>query len=164
MENLDWSTFTRRINITAPNKAIFNSWNIQENLELWFLKDAQFYIEKGKKRDRNSKIEKGDIYTWTWHGSDFVAEGEVKDIDNEKQQLKFTFLGCIVDVEVKNEEGEHILQITQSEIPLDEESRMNLYVGCTMGWTFYAANLKSILEGGIDLRNKKDELKNVINT
>ena len=163
MENLDWTTFNKRINTKVHMNVLFNSWTTQENLEKWFLKKAQFYKKDKTKRDRNSTIQKGDTYVWTWHGSDFTGEGEVLN-NNGVGKLKFSFLGCIVDVEVKNEEGEHILQITQSEIPLDEESRMNLYVGCTMGWTFYAANLKSILEGGIDLRNKNDELKNVINT
>jgi hypothetical protein len=37
-------------------------------------------------------------------------------------------------------------------------------VGCGEGWTFYLTNLKSILEGGVDLRNKEMKLKNVINS
>ena len=30
------------------------------------------------------------------------------------------------------------------------------------GWIFYLANLKSVLEGGLDLRNKRMEITNVI--
>jgi hypothetical protein len=30
------------------------------------------------------------------------------------------------------------------------------------GWSFFMVNLKSILENGYDLRNKNEELKNVI--
>jgi len=57
-----------------------------------------------------------------------------------------------------------MVELTQSQIPLDDHSRMSYYVGCTRGWTFYLANLKSILEGGIDLRNKNNKLLHVINT
>jgi hypothetical protein len=32
------------------------------------------------------------------------------------------------------------------------------------GWVFYLANLKSFPEGGIDLRNKNEKLKSVINS
>jgi hypothetical protein len=32
-------------------------------------------------------------------------------------------------------------------------------VQCQLGWTFYLANLKSVIEGGVDLRNKNVDLK-----
>lgn len=32
------------------------------------------------------------------------------------------------------------------------------------GWTFYLTNLKSILEGGFNLRNKNNKLGDVVNT
>lgn len=45
-----------------------------------------------------------------------------------------------------------------------EDPARNLLVGCGEGWVFYLANLKSILEGGIDLRNKNDAIRNVLNS
>jgi hypothetical protein len=36
-------------------------------------------------------------------------------------------------------------------------------VGCQLGWTFYLTNMKSIAEGGIDLRNRDIDFKNVVN-
>ena len=44
------------------------------------------------------------------------------------------------------------------------DEKLRLYIGCGEGWTFYLANLKSMLEGGIDLRNKNDKIKGVINS
>lgn len=163
METLDWSTFNKRIHINASPDILFSGWTTQENLEKWFLKSAQFFGQNGKSKDKNTMIEPRDTYIWKWHGSDFIAEGEVLK-NNGKDYLEFTFLGCEVSVAVKTEEDENVLEIVQKKIPLDEESKMNLYVGCSRGWTFYATNLKSILEGGIDLRNKNTKLVNVINT
>jgi hypothetical protein len=37
------------------------------------------------------------------------------------------------------------------------------FIECGLGWTFYLANLKSILEGGLDLRNKNPEIQKMIN-
>jgi len=162
MGNLDWSKFTRKINISADQKVIFDSWTKQCNIEKWFLKDAIFFTN-GKQKDKAEYIAVGDTYQWTWHASDHLAEGEVLEVVASKN-LKFTFLGCVVEVEIIEEGGEQVLKLEQSEIALDEESRMNYYVECTRGWTFYMANLKSILEGGIDLRNKSDLLAGVINT
>jgi len=163
MENLDWSKFKTRISIKADSELIFNYWTTQDNIEKWFLSKAEFQTKNNTKKDRFSKIEKGDFYTWMWHGSDDVAEGEIIE-NNQKDFLQFTFLGCMVSIKIKKEEDETIIELIQSDIPLDEASRMSYYVGCSRGWTFYLTNLKSILEGGIDLRNRNKKLINVINT
>lgn len=44
------------------------------------------------------------------------------------------------------------------------ENLINYHIGCTKGWNFYLTNLKSLLEGGIDLRNRNKGLKEVINS
>ena len=163
MGDLDWSTFEKRISIDAPITTLFKYWTSQENIEKWFLSQAQFYDKDGDERARDSQIQKGDTYVWMWHGSDTIEKGEVLNT-NSKDYLEFTFLGCVVSVNILLENEAHVVEIIQKEIPLDEQSKMNLFVGCSRGWTFYAANLKSILEGGIDLRNKNISLTNVINT
>lgn len=162
MSDIDWSTFTTRISIKSDRKTIFNAWMTQESIESWFLRDASFF-QNGSKINSQALIEKGHTYAWMWHGSEVIAEGEVLEIIDD-DSIQFTFLGCTVNVSFKVDENEEVVEITQSKIPLDDKSRLNYYVGCTRGWTFYLANLKSILEGGIDLRNKNMELKNVVST
>lgn len=77
--------------------------------------------------------------------------------------LRFTFTAeCNVTVTVKTEEGENIAELVQEQIPLNDNPNENLHLLCSNGWTFYLANLKSVLEGGIDLRNKNAEIPNVI--
>ena len=101
-----------------------------------------------------------------WYGwcDDVVEKGKILEA-NGKDFIKFTFgKAGIVNVQIKTEENETIVELTQEEIPVDEESKFNFYVGCGEGWTFYLANLKSILEGGIDLRNKNIKLTRVINS
>ena len=163
MENHDWTRFETRISINASLEKIFNSWTTQENLEQWFLSKAVFKTDKDLPRPRASQIMSGDSYTFMWHGSEDVDEGKILE-NNTIDFLRLTFLGCEVSVEVQTEKGAHILELTQYNIPLDETSTMHYFVGCTRGWTFYLTNLKSVLEGGLDLRNKNSELKNVINT
>lgn len=80
--------------------------------------------------------------------------------------------GCIVTVSIKQEEGETICELIQ-QMPMpaqlshsgweDEKEQQHFYIECGKGWTFYMTNLKSILEGGLDLRNKSINLKQVIN-
>ena len=52
----------------------------------------------------------------------------------------------------------------QYNIPTDETGKTDYHIGCREGWVFYLANLKSIQEGGIDLRNKNPGIKKVINS
>lgn len=159
----DWSTFTLKIGITADSKAIFDSWTSQEQLEKWFLSKAEFTDSAGKLKSRDENIAIGDTYYWEWHSSDYQAQGEVISTD-PFNSLKFTFLGCEVIVSIYQEAGESVVEIVQSKIANDEESIVAYHLGCTRGWTFYLANLKSVLEGGLDLRNKNYGLKGMINT
>jgi hypothetical protein len=78
--------------------------------------------------------------------------------------LQFGFSrGCIVTVSIKQENGETICELVQ-DMPMDDETEQQyFYIECGRGWTFYMSNLKSILEGGLDLRNKNADLKQVIN-
>ena len=111
------------------------------------------------------KSKRGDRYRWLWHGyDDTVAERGVIEEANGCDLLRFTFAGsCLVSVRLTIEGGVTMVELQQEKIPLDEISRARYHVGCLTGWTFYLANLKSILEGGIDLRNKNQDIRGVIN-
>ncbi len=101
-----------------------------------------------------------------WHGwsDDTVERGTILQA-NGKDSLQFSFgKAGNVSVIIKKEQEEMVVQLVQDEIPVDEEGQVYYHIGCTKGWLFYLTNLKSILEGGIDLRNKNVELKDVINS
>ena len=67
---------------------------------------------------------------------------------NGRDSLRFTFArSCLVSVGMTVEEGLTLVQLREEHIPLDETFRANYHLGCMTGWTFYLANLKSILEG-----------------
>ena len=84
---------------------------------------------------------------------------------NGVDRLKFSFHDPMtVSVSIFREGGVSIVELVQENIPLDEDSRKNYFVGCGEGWTFYLANLKSVLEGGLDLRNKDEKIRSVINS
>jgi len=156
MPHKDWSKFTHKMMIKADMGEVYDAWTTRNNLEGWFLRKAEFVRPNCTVRDNVSYIQQGDTYEWMWHGhSDDVAErGEVLEA-NGKDMLKFTFgKAGIVTVTMQQEGDVTVMQITQEDIPTDEDSKMNYYVECSNGWTFYRANLKSILEGGVDLRNK----------
>ncbi len=166
MATTDWTTFTQRININADIQEIYEAWSKPAELERWFLRDADFISPDDSPKDKEQPIAKGDTYRWYWHGwNDNVFEvGTILEANGE-DYIKFTFgKAGTVNVAIKEEKGEIICELVQEEIPEGADGKANFYVGCMEGWTFYLTNLKSILEGGIDLRNKNMELENVINS
>lgn len=165
MSTYNWKQFIKRIPIKAPPKAIYDAWATQQGLESWFLRLAQFTKADGVVRSKNSQVETGDTYKWRWFGYSDAATEEEKILGtNGWDQLQFSFSGgCIVTVSIKQEEGETICELVQDMPMKDENEQQHFYIECSKGWTFYMSNLKSILEGGIDLRNKNIALEKVIN-
>ncbi|WP_165499044.1 SRPBCC domain-containing protein [Gramella sp. KN1008] len=157
----DWSNFTVNLPINQPEEKISEFWLTQENLEKWFLKLAEFKSAEGTQRARTEMIEPGDTYRWQWHGWPENIEETGKLLKPKSGEfLRFVFgKAGIVGVSLVKENNQTILRLVQENIPTDEESRMNFYTGCKTGWTFYMLNLKSVLQGGPDLRNKRSELK-----
>jgi hypothetical protein len=165
MKEYNWNEFTKRIAINAPSAIIYHAWATQEGLEKWFLRKAEFTNTGKQARERNSPVEQGDTYEWSWFGyPDSNAERSGICAANGHDYLQFGFAGnCTVSVSIKKEKNETICELVQNMDGADEKERPFFYVECGKGWTFYLANLKSILEGGIDLRNKNEEIQNVVN-
>jgi uncharacterized protein YndB with AHSA1/START domain len=165
MENYNWNQFKKRITIRSTAQTIYDVWTTQAGIESWFLRLAEFKTKDTGVRKRNESIQKGDRYKWLWFGYDdsFVEESEILFV-NGKDELEFGFSGgCIVNVKMKEEDNETICELTQSMPMEDEKDQRHFFIECGKGWTFYLANLKSILEGGIDLRNKNVNIQNVVN-
>jgi uncharacterized protein YndB with AHSA1/START domain len=164
MVKKDWSSFTKRITVDATMRAIYNAWSTKGEIERWFLSRAEFAAPGESPRAKDERFQSGDTYRWEWHGyaNGSPESGEVLEA-NGHDFLSFTFADeCVVEVRILTEDGQKVVQLTQANIAPDEN--LHIYIGCGEGWTFYLANLKSILEGGIDLRNKNEKIARVINS
>ncbi len=160
----DWSTFTRRITVNGPVSDVYEAWAVPSQIERWFLRSAEYVAFDGKARARNDEVETGDSYLWRWHGylDDVSESGRVVEA-NGNDRFVFTFTSdCNVAVDIREEGGETVVELTQSNIPEDKDR--GIFIDCGYGWAFYLGNLKSVLEGGVDLRNKNTAIKNVINS
>jgi len=156
-----WAKFTITADFETDVRSIYEAWTTSAGLEKWFLRKAEFYTIAGRLRSPEEFISKEDTYEWYWHGFDdsTVEKGQVLEV-NSIDSLKFSFSGgSIVSISIKGKNGLTILELTQENIPEESDPSKNLYVQCQIGWTFYLANLKSVLEGGIDLRNKRIDVR-----
>ena len=165
MEKHDWSKFVLKINIDADVEDIYDAWSIPVLMEKWFLRRAVFY-QDGKELISAESVREGDTYEWYWHGhsDEAVEKGQVLET-NHTNKIQYTFVGgAEITVEIGVVGGESVVMLTQEGIPTDEHGMVNYNVGCQVGWTFYLTNLKSYLEGGIDLRNKNMLFTGVVNS
>lgn len=163
MKNFDWTAFTKTIAVKAPIADIYNAWTRAEELEKWFLKQVVFRTDADTLIDREQNVRPGAGYTWLWYLYEEVMPGEIKKA-NGKDFLQFSFEGtCLVDVNLREEAGYTIVELKQHHIPTDDQSKQYIRLGCASGWAFYLLNLKSVYEGGLDLRNKDEKLKPMIN-
>jgi hypothetical protein len=166
MATIDWSRFNVRIDIKAPTEKLYSGWITSSGIEYWFLRSCEYRKPGGSLRERNEPVQTGDSYLWRWHGypDEVKEEGTVLDM-NGKDFFKFSFgKAGVCSVYIKEESGNTIVELVQENIPDDEHGRQYYHVGCKTGWTFHLADMKSIYEGGIDLRNKNEALKDMLNS
>ena len=162
----DWTRFSVRININAPIEQLYRAWTSQQGIEHWFLRMSEYRTADGRLRKPSEEVEKGDTYKWRWHGypDSVTEEGTVLEL-NGKDMFRFSFgKAGNCTVKIYTEQGQTITELIQDQIPDDEKGREYYHVGCKTGWTFHLANMKSIFEGGKDLRNKDEQLKEVLNS
>lgn len=166
MQSHDWSRFLLRIPIEADRQRIYDCWTTQCGLESWFLRQAAFTREDGTLRSSKERVAVNDQYEWLWHGwpDDTVEKGKIIAM-NGVDFLRFSFgKAGNVSITIRTEGPHTVVELLQDNIPTDENAQAHYHLGCSKGWTFYLANLKSILENGPDLRNRDVQLKNVISS
>ena len=154
----DWTKFTITADYNIDIRSLYVAWTTPGGLESWFLRKADFYTIPRRLREPDEFIAKEDVYEWYWHGYENPEKGQILEA-NGTDLLKFTFSGgSIVSISIESRNGASVIELTQENIPEESDPSKNLFVQCQIGWTFYLANLKSIIEGGIDLRNKRMDL------
>ena len=154
-----WDTFTRRVIIDRPISDIYPLWTTSEGITKWFLRKAVYTSADGLTRAVNAPCQEGDTYSWEWHNWDHAHPGKIISA-NGKDHVKFNFESSVVDVQLEIfKDGRTLVSLFQSEIPTDDETKRNVYCGCSSGWTFWLTNLKAYLEHGITLNESGEDLK-----
>lgn len=163
MENFDWTRFTLKIAINTTLSNLYAAWTKASELEKWFLSKADSFDAEGTLIPKSESISKGYRYEWNWFLYPDIEMGTFTEA-NGRDFIQFTFAGqCLVDVKLTAYEDYVLVELTQKNIPTDESSKKNIRLGCHGGWSFYLVNLKSVYEGGLDLRNKNTDLKPMLN-
>ncbi|MBB4803062.1 hypothetical protein HNP37_003137 [Flavobacterium nitrogenifigens] len=163
MENFDWTSFTKKIAVKAKLSDIYNAWTKANELEKWFLEKVSFFDASEEPIDKNQNALENNTYEWFWYLYKDPMLGKITAA-NGKNHLQFTFEGtCLVDINLSENNGYTLVELRHHNIPTDDFSKQYIRLGCSNGWHFYLTNLKSVYEGGLDLRNKDLNLNPMIN-
>lgn len=163
MKNFDWTCFSLKILVKANLSRVYNAWTKPGEIEKWFLKKSNYLDKERKTIAHDVSTEAGHLYEWSWYLYDVVERGRILQA-NGRDHFQFTFAGdCVVDVKMTEKEGDVLVELVQKDIPTDDISKKEIRLGCEKGWSFYLVNLKSVCEGGLDLRNKNITVKPMVN-
>ncbi len=158
MEKLQWDLFTKKIYIHSPIQKLYDLWATTAGITSWFLKNAEYKSLEGVIRKPSEYIQKGDTYVWQWYNWDGKEEGEVISA-NGKDYIEISFESSKVSIKLEQKNNVTIVVLRQFDIPVDEESKLKVYYGCSNGWTFWLANLKAFVEHGVLLNETEINLK-----
>lgn len=160
----DFSQFKIRVNVRASVEDVYKAWATPAGLNSWFIGKMVFTDEKGVVRPDDVPVEVGDEYTCAFakNPASILVRGKVLKA-NGKNLFSFSFSrNCPVTVSIYTEHDETIVELIESNVPNEEDVMVRQCVNDSKGWIFYLVNLKSVLEGGLDLRNRSVDIKNVI--
>ena len=159
----NFSEFKLRVNIKTSVENAYKAWATPAGLEAWFLK-LVIKDKDGNIRGGEEMVQEGDDYALSLitRPDNVILTGKILKA-NGKDLFSLTFSkGCPVTISIYREQDETIVQLLESNLPTDEESIRKHFVNDSKGWIFYLTNLKSVLEGGLDLRNKNAAITSVI--
>lgn len=164
---IDWSSFRKRITIEKPMQEVYYFWATKKGIESWFLEKADYRDEANKFRKPNESVKQGDAFTWKWHNWDFEESGTILK-ENGVDLISFTFgSGGYVTVNLIPVEAGTEVILTQENIPTDDKAKIDFFVGCSNGWTFWLTNLKAWMEYRITLNAKgvnQGDTTNLVNS
>jgi uncharacterized protein YndB with AHSA1/START domain len=161
----DFSQFKLRVSVKTSIENVYRAWASPAGLSSWFIGIMNFTSPDGTVRTGEALAQAGDEYTCysRKNPANLIIKGKVLKA-NGRDLFSFTFSKeCPVTISIFTEHEETIVELIESNLPTDEETMRRHYVGDSKGWIFYLTNLKSVLESGLDLRNKNADITNVIN-
>ena len=151
--------FTLKIWVRADAATLRRAWTRPEEVVRWFVSKCTYFAADGAEV---GQAVAGGTYRWEWMES---TTDQSKVIAVDETTLRFGWYKDKGELEVRFTQAgdETLMELTQSMSGGTEEERIDAQVDCKLGWTFFLANLKSIYEGGLDLRETDPERVPVVN-
>lgn len=162
MDPEKWKRLVMKIDVNASLEALYAAFATAEGAMGWMAMELVLINDQGNELDPGTAASTGDRFLSRWH-TGHTEEGEYLEA-NGTDHLHYTF-GEGIEVRVTleaMEDGSTMVTLEQTQDRTDEEN-LAIMLGFKEGWAFYLANLKSVLEGGLDLRNYTHDIDHRVN-
>ena len=154
--------FYHSILLDIPFTEAFDCAATGKGLEKWFIGKAEFTSPTGTVRKANEKAKRGDRYIFKWLAKDLSAAGEVLEAD-DISLFKFSFGTSFVVTITVTVKGTRTLFTLKQQYKEGAEKNDFAHINCCVCWGFFIANLKSVSEGGFDLREVHSNDESLVN-
>lgn len=144
MSKPSYRTVDHQYLIRAPKQAVFRAITQPKWLTRWLCDHAEV--------DRR----RGGSYRLGWtggptHTGKIVGYRDGRSISFGWSWPGIELRGTVLSLEVESVRGGTVLKVKHTGFPR-QERWTDLYGGAEWGWTYFAMNLRSVLETGTDLR------------
>ena len=151
MAAYDWSQFHVRMYYLAPLAEVFRCFSTADGLESFFVYNAQHLSADGIRRASDESVQSGDSYYWTYV-HDFEHGGMYTRIELNRL-VQFTFGSMMVDIHFREIDGATEVDLHQKNCATKDPDRTWQHVNCRSCWIYFLTNLRSVLDGGSDVRD-----------
>ena len=154
MPNLDfWKQFQRKIYIQASPRDVFTALATTRGMRHWMLASATFYDAEQDILADDTVPSAGHTFSWQWRTGQEPEKGRVSSL-SRNQYLSYILQEDqqSISFQLKRKGAYTHLILTQQHDFNDKDRNRQVYLEGFSQWTFLLTNLKSVLEGGKDLR------------
>jgi uncharacterized protein YciI/uncharacterized protein YndB with AHSA1/START domain len=174
----DWLGFTQAIHVRTDAASAWRMVATCDGLERWFVARADAWTHDGREWPRDRALEQGARVRLTWRGAGEsddrgrCAPAEQTEDDDvlrteAPQRIRtgwYENKGWVEFRLMPRADGRVTVELEQRMHPTSDFRLLEgAYTGCREGWAFYLANLKCVLEHGIDLRERAPDRKQLVN-
>lgn len=153
-ENFNWNEFTHGIYLNAPIEKVFEYIASASGITKWFIGEAKYYYKNLNIRLGNELSKKGDSFLWKWLNKNLELKGLITEsIENKIFQFTFSPL-YLVTISIVQDGNRVKLTLLQEYQEGAEKNEFN-FLNCCTCWVFFLTNLKSVVENGVDLRERE---------
>jgi uncharacterized protein YndB with AHSA1/START domain len=149
---IDWTRFHLYVAIDASPEEIFCSWSTSQGMESFFVEMMAIRNPAGRLLDPDEAVSSGCHYVWRWD-SGALVRGEFLDVQ-PGCELSFSFGESKVRIRVQAQKAGTLLELCQYDMEDTEQNRMHLHTNCRSAWVYFLTVLKTLLEHGIDGRDR----------
>ncbi|HRI44073.1 MAG TPA: hypothetical protein PLL78_13000 [Fimbriimonadaceae bacterium] len=154
---MNWDRLELEIDLVAPVKVVAWHWTSSAGLTRWLAVECTFVGLEGDTLAEAEAAETGARFRCLRAGGT-IEEGELVQAD--KRGFAFGFAdGSRIDLRLLSRKGRTALAFRH----VTPGAAFEDYCDNLRSWTFYLTNLKSIVEGGLDLRELEPDRTGLVN-